>query len=79
MKEARVKDPSIKEEGFLERWQLGLKSKEELVIDEYDIMLGEPLFNKLWRFFSFVAVPPPAPHPEWEKHKAYITHDSLER
>lgn len=48
-------------------------------MEQYDIMLGESLFLKLWRFFNFVAVPPPAPHTEWEKHKAYITHDSLER
>jgi hypothetical protein len=48
-------------------------------MEHYDIMLGEPLFLKLWRFFVFVAVPAPAPYTEWEKHKAYITHESLER
>lgn len=79
LKEEKLKDPNLKDEAFKERWHLQTRSKEEAVIDEYDIMLGEPLFSKLWRFFSFVAVPPPATYTEWEKHKAYITHDSLEK
>jgi hypothetical protein len=63
----------LKEEVFQERFYQENKSVVEAKIEDLEFYLKDT-FTKLWRFFSFVAIAGPL-----EKHKAYMTSESLQR
>jgi hypothetical protein len=53
-------------------------SKVESYLENLEIMTGAKIFDKLWRFFQFVAGPPPKPHLKWAMEKCFVTSQQFE-
>ena len=48
----------------------------EADLEDHEFYLKD-IYHRLWRSFSFLAVPVPKPFTEWAKDKAYMTVDSM--
>lgn len=52
-------------------------SKIEAYLEDLEIMTGAKTFDKLWRFFQFIAGPPPKPHNVWSMEKCFVTNQQF--